>query len=119
MIFTSKEMNQVVSNVVDVLQELRIDLQDFMWLIAQQLRIDSALVRTSDQVISRALHHILTHVLTKDVQSFNPIGSDAVFQRQMWQTAQLDQADCRTSSIETPTSCEIHNSQPRLWSVHQ
>lgn len=43
-------MNQLVSNVVDVLQELRIDLQDFMWLIAEQLRIDSALVQASDQV---------------------------------------------------------------------
>ena len=36
--------------VMEVLQELRIDLQDFAWLIAQQLRIDNALVQASDQV---------------------------------------------------------------------
>jgi len=43
-------MNELVSNVVDVLQELRIDLQDFMWLIAEQLRIDNFLIQASDQV---------------------------------------------------------------------
>lgn len=43
-------MDQVVRSVIEVLQELRIDLQDFAWLIAQQLRIDSLLVNASDQV---------------------------------------------------------------------
>lgn len=46
----SIKMNELVSNVVDVLQELRIDLQDFMWLIAEQLRIDNFLIQASDQV---------------------------------------------------------------------
>lgn len=36
--------------VIDVLQELRIDLQDFAWLIAQQLRMDAMLMNASDQV---------------------------------------------------------------------
>ncbi|XP_046461211.1 mitochondrial fission regulator 1-like isoform X2 [Daphnia pulex] len=44
-------MNQLMRTVIDVLQELRIDLQDFAWLIAQQLRIDSVLVNASDQVL--------------------------------------------------------------------
>ena len=43
-------MDQLIRSVIDVLQELRIDLQDFAWLIAQQLRIDSLLVNASDQV---------------------------------------------------------------------
>jgi hypothetical protein len=43
-------MDQLMRTVIDVLQELRIDLQDFAWLIAQQLRIDSVLVNASDQV---------------------------------------------------------------------
>lgn len=45
------KMNELVRNVVDVLQELRIDLQDFMWLIAEQLRIDNFLIQASDQVV--------------------------------------------------------------------
>ncbi|EFX80625.1 hypothetical protein DAPPUDRAFT_318222 [Daphnia pulex] len=44
-------MDQLMRTVIDVLQELRIDLQDFAWLIAQQLRIDSVLVNASDQVL--------------------------------------------------------------------
>ena len=43
-------MNQFMNTVMEVLQELRIDLQDFAWLVAQQLRIDSTLLRVSDQV---------------------------------------------------------------------
>ena len=43
-------MSQIVATVLDVLNELRIDLQDFAWLIAQQLGIDSLVVNASDQV---------------------------------------------------------------------
>ena len=43
-------MSQVLSTVVDVLQELRIDLQDFFWLVAQQLNLDAVIVHASDQV---------------------------------------------------------------------
>ena len=39
-----------MTTVMEVLQELRIDLQDFAWLVAQQLRIDSTLIRVSEQV---------------------------------------------------------------------
>ena len=45
-----KSMDQLMRTVMEVLQELRIDLQDFAWLIAQQLRIDNALIQASDQV---------------------------------------------------------------------
>ena len=34
-------MSQVLSTVTDVLHELRIDLQEFFWLVAQQLNIDA------------------------------------------------------------------------------
>lgn len=44
-------MEQFVRTVIDVLHELRIDLQDFAWLIAQQLRIDSVLMSATDQVV--------------------------------------------------------------------
>jgi len=44
-------MSQVLSTVSDILQELRIDLQEFFWLIAQQLNIDAVLIRASDQVL--------------------------------------------------------------------
>jgi hypothetical protein len=50
-------MGQLMRTVIDVLQELRIDLQDFAWLIAQQLRIDSVLVNASDQVSIEATFH--------------------------------------------------------------
>jgi hypothetical protein len=50
-------MDQLMRTVIDVLHELRIDLQDFAWLIAQQLRIDSVLVNASDQVsVSETFH---------------------------------------------------------------
>jgi len=45
-------MSQVLSTVSDILQELRIDLQEFFWLIAQQLNIDAVLIRASDQVFT-------------------------------------------------------------------
>ena len=45
-------MSQALSTVVDVLQELRIDLQEFFWLIAQQLNIDTVLIHASDQVFT-------------------------------------------------------------------
>jgi len=44
-------MSQVLSTVVDVLQELRIDLQDFFWLVAQQLNLDAVIVHASDQFL--------------------------------------------------------------------
>lgn len=44
-------MSQVVATVLDVLNELRIDLQDFAWLLAQQLGVDSFVVNASDHVL--------------------------------------------------------------------
>uniref|UniRef100_A0A0P6EUX5 Mitochondrial fission regulator n=1 Tax=Daphnia magna TaxID=35525 RepID=A0A0P6EUX5_9CRUS len=44
-------MDHLMRTVIDVLQELRIDLQDFAWLIAQQLRMDAMLMNASDQII--------------------------------------------------------------------
>ena len=60
-------MSQVLSTVVDVLQELRIDLQDFFWLIAQHLHIDSTLVNISDQVfkIGDVKMHVLSVILIR------------------------------------------------------
>ena len=45
-------MSQVLSTVTDVLHELRIDLQEFFWLVAQQLNIDAVLIHASDQVLT-------------------------------------------------------------------
>ena len=38
------------SLIIDVLNELRIDLQDVFWLICEQLNIDGTIIQTSDQV---------------------------------------------------------------------
>lgn len=43
-------MDHAVTLVTDVLQELRIDLQDFLWLVAEQLHIDQPIQRVTDQV---------------------------------------------------------------------
>lgn len=46
----TSEMDRTLNVVIDVLNELRIDLQEFAWLICEQLQIDGTLMRTANRV---------------------------------------------------------------------
>jgi hypothetical protein len=106
-------MGQLMRTVIDVLQELRIDLQDFAWLIAQQLRIDSVLVNASDQVSIEATFHFSRKKYF--IFFFLPKGTFHISKGRCWKSEELNTKISLQDSHQTVASHTLYNCELRIF----